>query len=88
MPLSYSPLIRVLGVISIHGTSTMANDKNESSVYNDVFKSISRTPGNAVPVIAQKYLTGHPKGGAAAWMFIGLTQSINTGIIPGNRNAE
>jgi fatty acid synthase subunit alpha len=31
---------------------------------------------------------GHPKGGAAAWMLIGITQSINTGIIPGNRNAE
>ncbi|KIO16925.1 hypothetical protein M407DRAFT_12583 [Tulasnella calospora MUT 4182] len=77
-----------IGVISIHGTSTKANDKNESNVYNDVFKNLSRTPGNAVPVVAQKNLTGHPKGGAAAWMFIGLTQCINTGIIPGNRNAD
>ncbi|KAG9047855.1 3-oxoacyl-[acyl-carrier-protein] synthase [Tulasnella sp. UAMH 9824] len=77
-----------IGVISIHGTSTKANDKNESSVYNDIFKNLSRTPGNAVPVVAQKNLTGHPKGGAAAWMFIGLTQCINTGVIPGNRNAD
>jgi fatty acid synthase subunit alpha len=77
-----------LGVISIHGTSTKANDKNESHVYNDIFRTLSRTPGNAVPVIAQKNLTGHPKGGAAAWMMNGLTQSVNTGIIPGNRNAE
>ena len=76
------------GVISIHGTSTKANDKNESHVYNDIFKSLERTPGNAVPVIAQKNLTGHPKGGAAAWMLIGLCQSIASGIIPGNRNAE
>ncbi|KAF8312438.1 fatty acid synthase, partial [Clavulina sp. PMI_390] len=77
-----------LGVVSIHGTSTQANEKNETSVYNDVFKNIGRTPGNAVPVIAQKNLTGHPKGGAAAWMLGGLTQSINSGIIPGNRNAD
>ncbi|CAG8777478.1 15071_t:CDS:2, partial [Acaulospora colombiana] len=64
-----------IGVISIHGTSTKANDKNESHVYNDIFKTLQRTPG-------------HPKGGAAAWMLIGLTQSINTGIVPGNRNAD
>lgn len=47
-----------LGVVSIHGTSTQANEKNETSVYNDVFTNIGRTPGNAVPVIAQKNLTG------------------------------
>lgn len=47
-----------LGVVSIHGTSTQANEKNETAVYNDVFKNIGRTPGNAVPVIAQKNLTG------------------------------
>jgi 3-oxoacyl-(acyl-carrier-protein) synthase len=47
-----------LGVVSIHGTSTQANEKNETSVYNDVFTNIGRTPGNAVPVIAQKNMTG------------------------------
>ncbi|KAG8939453.1 3-oxoacyl-[acyl-carrier-protein] synthase [Tulasnella sp. 424] len=36
-----------VGVISIHGTSTKANDKNELSVYIDVFKNLSRIPGNA-----------------------------------------
>ncbi|KAG8905251.1 3-oxoacyl-[acyl-carrier-protein] synthase [Tulasnella sp. 403] len=77
-----------IGVVSFHGTSTMANDSNESSIYNDVLKGLSRTPGNAVPVIAQKHLTGHPKGGAAAWMFNGLAQSVNSGIVPGNRNAD
>ncbi|QRV90063.1 fatty acid synthase subunit beta [Ceratobasidium sp. AG-Ba] len=77
-----------IGVISIHGTSTKANDLNEPHVYNDIFTAIQRTPGNAVPVIAQKNLTGHPKGAAAAWMLLGLCQSINSGIIPGNRNAD
>jgi fatty acid synthase subunit alpha len=38
--------------------------------------------------IFQKYLTGHPKGAAAAWMMNGLIQSILSGIIPGNRNAD
>ncbi|KAF8753393.1 fatty acid synthase [Rhizoctonia solani] len=50
-----------IGVISIHGTSTKANDLNEPHIYNDIFTAIQRTPGNAVPVIAQKNLTGHPK---------------------------
>ncbi|EUC54796.1 fatty acid synthase subunit alpha, partial [Rhizoctonia solani AG-3 Rhs1AP] len=39
-----------IGVISIHGTSTKANDLNEPHVYNDIFAAIQRTPGNAVPV--------------------------------------
>lgn len=47
-----------IGLVSIHGTSTQANEKNETSVYNDVFTNIGRTPGNAVPVIAQNNLTG------------------------------
>ena len=77
-----------VGVISCHGTSTKANDKNESGVYNQQFKQLGRTPGNAVPVIAQKSLTGHPKGGAAAWMFNGMLQTLNTALVPGNHNAD
>ena len=63
-------------------------EANETHVYNDIFSTISRTPGNAVPVIAQKSLTGHSKGGSAAWQVIGLCQTIASGIIPGNRNAD
>ncbi|EJT52093.1 fatty-acid synthase complex protein [Trichosporon asahii var. asahii CBS 2479] len=77
-----------VGVISCHGTSTKANDKNESGVYNLQFEQLGRTKGNAVPVITQKYLTGHPKGGAAAWMFNGMLQTINSALVPGNRNAD
>lgn len=77
-----------VGVVSCHGTSTNANDKNESSVYNTQFEQLGRTPGNAVPVIAQKSLTGHPKGGAAAWMFNGILQTLNSALIPGNHNAD
>ncbi|CAK9782775.1 thiolase-like protein [Cutaneotrichosporon oleaginosum] len=77
-----------VGVISCHGTSTKANDKNESGVYNLQFEQLGRSKGNAVPVITQKYLTGHPKGGAAAWMFNGMLQTIQSALIPGNANAD
>jgi phosphopantetheine--protein transferase-like protein len=77
-----------LGVLSIHGTSTGANERNETHIWNDVFTQISRTPGNAIPIVAQKSLVGHSKGGSAAWQMIGLLQSVNAGIIPGNRNSD
>ncbi|GAA5980800.1 hypothetical protein JCM11641_002656 [Rhodosporidiobolus odoratus] len=77
-----------VGVASFHGTSTVANDKNESNAYNEQFRHLGRAKGNACPVIAQKWLTGHPKGGAAAWMLNGIAQTILSGLIPGNRNAD
>ncbi|KAL1996066.1 hypothetical protein VTN49DRAFT_389 [Thermomyces lanuginosus] len=77
-----------LGVASFHGTSTVANDKNESDVICQQLKHLGRTKGNAVLGIFQKYLTGHPKGAAGAWMLNGCLQVLNTGIVPGNRNAD
>lgn len=77
-----------IGVLSIHGTSTGANEKNETQIWQNIFETMSRTHGNAVPVIAQKSLLGHSKGGSAAWQMAGLLQSVITGIVPGNRNSE
>lgn len=77
-----------ISVVSFHGTSTVANDKNESDVTNKQFSHLGRSKGNSCAVIAQKWLTGHPKGAAAAWMTNGLIQTILTGLIPGNRNAD
>ncbi|KAF7514933.1 hypothetical protein G7054_g14881 [Neopestalotiopsis clavispora] len=77
-----------LGVASFHGTSTKANDKNESSVICQQLRHLGRTKGNAVLGIFQKYLTGHPKGAAGAWMLNGCLQVLNTGLVPGNRNAD
>ncbi|KAF8638240.1 hypothetical protein AX17_002262 [Amanita inopinata Kibby_2008] len=77
-----------IGVLSIHGTSTNANEENETKIWNDIFAILSRTPGNAVPIVAQKSLLGHSKGGSAAWQMAGLLQSILTGIVPGNRNSD
>ncbi|KAJ2698689.1 fatty acid synthase alpha subunit Lsd1, partial [Coemansia sp. IMI 209128] len=77
-----------IGVASFHGTSTVANDKNESDVLNTQLKHLGRTPGHVVPVVCQKWLTGHPKGPAASFMLNGVIQSLRTGLIPGNRNAD
>ena len=77
-----------IGVASFHGTSTKANDKNESRVVNSQLKHLGRSKGNALLAITQKYLTGHPKGPAASWMANGMIQTLNSGLVPGNRNAD
>ena len=77
-----------LGVASFHGTSTVANDKNESDVICQQMRHLGRKKGNALLGIFQKYLTGHPKGAAGAWMFNGCLQVLNSGLVPGNRNAD
>lgn len=77
-----------LNVASFHGTSTVANDKNESDVLCQQMKHLGRKKGNALMGIFQKYLTGHPKGAAGAFMFNGALQVLNTGLVPGNRNAD
>jgi len=76
-----------VGVASFHGTSTKANDKNESSVIDQQMTHLGRTKGNPVLVVCQKYLTGHPKGAAGAWMLNGCMQILEDGLVPGNRNA-
>ena len=77
-----------LNVASFHGTSTVANDKNESDVICQQMNHLGRKKGNALLGIFQKYLTGHPKGAAGAWMFNGCLQVLNSGLVPGNRNAD
>lgn len=75
-------------VASFHGTSTTANDINETHVLNMQMEHLGRTKGNILPAVMQKYLTGHPKGAAAAWMLNGVLQVLDSGIVPGNRNAD
>ena len=85
---TYGLTIDDLGVASFHGTSTKANDKNESATINEMMKHLGRSEGNPVFGVFQKFLTGHPKGAAGAWMLNGALQILNTGIVPGNRNAD
>ncbi|PGG97294.1 fatty acid synthase subunit alpha [Blastomyces parvus] len=77
-----------LDVASFHGTSTVANDKNECDVVCQQMRHLGRQKGNAMMGIFQKYLTGHPKGAAGGFMFNGALQVLNSGLVPGNRNAD
>ena len=85
---TYNLTIDDLDVCSFHGTSTKANDKNETATVDKMMQHLGRTEGNTVYGVFQKFLTGHPKGAAGAWMLNGAIQILNTGIVPGNRNAD
>lgn len=75
-------------VASFHGTSTVKNELNECGVIQEQMSQLGRAKGNPVLAVFQKHLTGHPKGAAAAWMLNGALQIMDTGMIPGNRNAD
>lgn len=77
-----------ISVISKHDTSTTANDPNESDLHERLASAIGRAPGNPLFVISQKTLTGHAKGGAAAFQIIGLTQVLRSGQLPANRSLD
>ena len=91
-----SPLARALAdhglsvddvsVVSKHDTSTRANDPNEAFVHARIQDNLGRSAGAPLHVISQKSLTGHAKGGAAAWQLAGLIDVFATGVIPGNRS--
>lgn len=77
-----------VAVISKHDTSTAANDPNESDLHERIAAALGRTPGNPLLTVSQKTVTGHAKGGAAAWQAIGLLQVLESGQVPGNRNLQ
>ncbi|MDV8000794.1 polyketide synthase [Rhodococcus sp. IEGM 1408] len=74
-----------VNVVSKHDTSTKANDPNESDLHERLAAAIGRSDGNPLFVVSQKSLTGHAKGGAAAFQLIGLTQMLRSGTLPPNR---
>ncbi|MFC9998648.1 fatty acid synthase subunit beta domain-containing protein [Nocardia sp. NPDC127526] len=77
-----------VSVISKHDTSTAANDPNESELHERLATAIGRSEGAPLFVISQKTLTGHAKGGAAAFQLIGLCQVLEQGVIPPNRSLD
>ncbi|WP_460846154.1 fatty acid synthase subunit beta domain-containing protein [Nocardioides ultimimeridianus] len=77
-----------VAVVSKHDTSTAANDPNESDLHERLAAAIGRSEGNPLHVISQKTLTGHAKGGAAAFQVIGLCQTLAAGVIPPNRSLD
>ena len=93
-----SPLARALArlglsaddiaVVSKHDTSTEMNDTNEADLHERIQAVLGRTPGNPLLVVSQKTVTGHSKGGAAAWQVDGMLRMMHSGVVPGNRNLE
>ncbi|KAJ9660489.1 hypothetical protein H2201_006911 [Coniosporium apollinis] len=77
-----------IDVTSLHATSTKANDKNEPEVIDKQMTHLGRTAGRPLLAICQKSVTGHPKAPAAAWMLNGCLQVLDSGLVPGNRNAD
>ncbi|PVU88844.1 hypothetical protein BB561_005677 [Smittium simulii] len=85
---TYGLTIDDIDFCSCHGTSTRANDRNEGQILTSQFTHLKRTKGNVLPIVCQKGLTGHAKGGAASLAINGLLQSFITKIIPGNLSAD
>ena len=77
-----------LDIASFHGTSTSIGDKNEIKVIQRQLSHLGRTKGSPIIGVFQKYLTGHAKGAAGAWMLNGCLQVLNHSLVPGNRNAD
>ncbi|KAK8069369.1 fatty acid synthase alpha subunit FasA [Apiospora phragmitis] len=77
-----------IGFASMHGTSTVKNDLNEASVLQKQLTLLDRSKGNVMPCVCQKWLTEHAKGAAGGFALNGCIQTISTGIVPGNRNAD
>ncbi|MFI5778916.1 fatty acid synthase subunit beta domain-containing protein [Nocardia sp. NPDC051570] len=77
-----------IAVLSKHDTSTAANDPNESELHERLAEALGRSDGAPLFVVSQKTLTGHAKGGAAAFQMIGLCQVLEQGVIPPNRSLD
>ncbi len=77
-----------VAILSKHDTSTNANDPNESELHERIADALGRDESNPLFVVSQKSLTGHAKGGAAAFQMIGLTQVLRSGIVPANRSLD
>ncbi len=77
-----------VAVVSKHDTSTNANDPNESDLHERIAAALGRAEGRPLYVVSQKSLTGHAKGGAAAFQLIGLCQVLESGTLPPNRSLD
>ncbi|WP_328857677.1 DUF1729 domain-containing protein [Williamsia herbipolensis] len=77
-----------VALVSKHDTSTKANDPNEADLHERLAGALGRNDGAPLFVVSQKSLTGHAKGGAAAFQLIGLCQMLRDGVIPPNRSLD
>ena len=58
------------------------NDPAEADLHERLQDALGRTPGNPLLVVSQKTVTGHAKGGAAAWQLDGVLRMLETGRDP------
>jgi fatty acid synthase, bacteria type len=77
-----------IALISKHDTSTLANDPNETELHERLAVAMGRSPGAPLFIVSQKSLTGHSKGGAAAFQMMGMCQMLRDGVIPPNRSLD
>ncbi|NBC95624.1 MAG: beta-ketoacyl-ACP synthase II [Deinococcus-Thermus bacterium] len=70
------------GYLNAHGTSTPANDLNETLAITSVFGG----PEQAPPVSSTKSMTGHTLGAAGGIEAIATVQAIASGVLPPTRN--
>ncbi|MDF1521676.1 MAG: beta-ketoacyl-ACP synthase II [Trueperaceae bacterium] len=71
-----------VGYINAHGTSTPANDLNETLAFKAVWGSADRVP----PVSSTKSMTGHTLGAAGGIEGIASVQALHHGVLPPTRN--
>ncbi len=64
--------------INAHGTSTPANDKNETSAIKTVFGERA----NQIPISSTKSMTGHLLGGSGGIEAVACILALKNGVIP------
>ena len=71
-----------IGYVNAHGTSTPANDLNETLAFKAVWGSADAVP----PVSSTKSMTGHLLGAAGGVEAIATIQALHSGVLPPTRN--
>lgn len=71
-----------VGYINAHGTSTPANDLNETLAFKAVWDGHGAVP----PVSSTKSMTGHTLGAAGGIEAIATVQALHSGVLPPTRN--
>ena len=71
-----------VGYVNAHGTSTPANDLNETLAFKAVWGSREAVP----PVSSTKSMTGHTLGAAGGIEGIATVQALHAGVLPPTRN--
>ncbi len=71
-----------IGYVNAHGTSTPANDLNETLALKAIFGGRDAVP----PVSSTKSMTGHLLGAAGGIEAIATVQALHSGVLPPTRN--